>query len=128
MRERWATLLANATASTDGASVRAAFVGVLAELEPIDAAIVRKLYAEADEAGLPPVETIRTELGLDLTEFGVAAENLVRVGQAERARRPGCGINFSGAGAELLPLTEGMNLTAFGLAFVRACAPPREQA
>lgn len=136
LRERWATLLANAAGESHGRpSVRPGFVDVLRQLEPDDVALVDWLYDRTNDPIVPMIDSrgllvvdsldpIQRQLGLRRELFDVVVENVIRLGLAERpleSGRPRYDI-----GSDVMSSREKLARTSFGLAFVRACSGSAE--
>ncbi|MGH3626229.1 MAG: hypothetical protein ACRDRL_02110 [Sciscionella sp.] len=136
LREKWATLLANAAAG-DGHDlpVYPSFVRILGELDATGAALVEWLYdpvtdpdaPRADSQGRIIVEDLepgRLRLGVTGVDFDVIAENVIRLGLADRPLITGA-YPYGGSPADVFGATDKIARTALGHAFLRACQPPR---
>lgn len=128
MRKRWVNLLANAV-TEGGASVRAAFPRILADLEPTDAALLDELFVRAIRTTPPTVDvdqsTARQRTSLDnlvrlelLRYVGVVGHD--EGGDARVADVPhlGNGVRNQSARSSVVALT------AFGAEFLQACREP----
>jgi hypothetical protein len=121
MMTRWASLLASA-ASREG-SVPRSFPRILAELEPHEARILDHVY-EAMSQIAPQfhpklavlTRAIASLLGLTDDQVTLGVDNLTRLRLVRAA-----GLIIGDAGD-----ADGVRLTEFGWAFLRACRPPSE--
>lgn len=131
LRDVWATMLANFANGASGVSVHKSFVSVLAELSPLEVAIVNTIYT-FDRAnpnsgtiwtdGLPDAVVVRTnEEAMQMAssrpvlkpEIRLALSNLLRLGVFSRMAMT--------AGAEGL---HAVGRTDFGRELFRACTLP----
>jgi len=116
--DRWAALLANATAQT--LEVPPSFASVLREIEPEAARVLDRVY----EVHMRLAPNLRAdywvdvesfaEFGLDRERFAYHVDNLLRLGVVRHAAVV--------TGTDSLYARVG--LTAFGRSFIRACQPP----
>jgi hypothetical protein len=122
MRERWANLIANTTAS---ASQRhyVAYARILAELEPVEAGLLdsvaeNRTFAEAPlTTRLSVGELTQTE---GVTRAGV--DNLIRLGVLRHEEPADQSWEEIGASHDLIA---NLQFTVQGWAFVQACREPR---
>jgi hypothetical protein len=145
MHERWAALLANASAATEGAEVLPSFPRVLAELMPIEARMLEML-AEADWPSRRNVWAFAEPLGYDRWDPASGRAYMVHVDNLERLNL----CTISRPDLQLQELTKKlederraqartwppprrlarlstdaeMAISALGRAFVAACTPP----
>jgi hypothetical protein len=118
LQDRWAALLANATAQT--MDVPPSFANVLRELDPLAATVLDAVYQQimvsVDIQAHFSIKTehIRAQLGIDQATFEFHVDNLTRLGVLRAAALPA-------SGAERY---EKLAITTFGRAFVRGCRPP----
>jgi hypothetical protein len=117
MADRFAALLANAASD----SVRRSFPGILADLEPQDARILDHVFdglAQIAPELHPQVAVLKVAIAslLDIPEpeVAVSVDNLMR----NRLVRPSS-LTLGDPSD-----SDGVRLTEFGIAFVRACRPP----
>lgn len=134
LRDVWATMLANFANTSSGVSVQKSFVSVLAELSPLEVAIVNTMYAfDRDHPqsgamwtdGLPDAVVLRTrETAMQIAsnpptlrpEIRLALSNLLRLGVFSRMAMTG--------GAEGL---HAVGRTDFGRELFRACTAPETE-
>jgi Abortive infection alpha len=119
MQERWANLLANA-ATSGAASVRAAFPGILSELEPDEAALLDEFADRASEKSFRDKKFSPEEPGYGGPRPGL--DNLHRLGLVVYGRN--IPTTMGGASDEGATIT-GVRFTKFGWDFAQACRQPR---
>jgi hypothetical protein len=119
MQERWANLLANA-ATSGAANVRAAFPGILSELEPDEAALLDEFASRASEKSFRDKKFSPEEPGHGGPRPGL--DNLHRLGLVVYGRN--IPTTMGGASDEGATIT-GVRFTKFGWDFAQACREPR---
>lgn len=123
LRRRFARLLASAADPNPRARVLPAFPRVLAELSPLDAKILDKIF----EQGLPPynmpytvtAKAISQELGAPSDTISVAMQNLTRLKLIEMPIS-----TLRRVGDESNPVNEftgTFHVTSFGMEFILSC-------
>lgn len=142
LQDKWAMLLANA-ADANGPSIRRAYVGILAELTPSDAAILEMLY-EADHIAPrnpdhSPVELSTADLPNNVSAV-VPRQNTIDLGQHQKAVENGhvvdpvvelslvnlgrLGLICSAAAFGGMANMNWVSMTELGRQFVIACRAP----
>jgi hypothetical protein len=138
LQEKWAALLANAATPDGPIKVSPAFIGILKELSPDDAslfdAIFEKSYAVKAQRVSPELmagsEGELEKLFWGRSDFLVAFRNLQRLGLIQEElgkhyrKRKGVEKPKDPDDVILVDVSQAIYVTAFGLAFLRACRPP----
>lgn len=119
MQERWANLLANA-ATSGPAAVRAAFPGILSELEPDEAALLDEFASRASEKSFRDKKFSPEESGQGGPRPGL--DNLHRLGLVVYGKN--IPTTLGGASDEGATIT-GVRFTKFGWDFAQACREPQ---
>jgi Abortive infection alpha len=125
MIERWAALLANAAAGTDGASLLPSFPRILAELSPEEALILDMLYRDSASDDVPSLHSLYVpESGLNTADplFVARCFNLDRLGLLRASYE---NVQIAAADpARYKHTIARLEGTALGLSFLTACSPP----
>ena len=118
---KWAALLASAANPDFKNSVYQSFSEIMKQLSPKDAIVLDLLYEveqrEGEDAGLIRDEII-SAAKLDLTEYEIITDNLVRLGLCETG-----GYKFGDTFMRHLDKNKVIGLTRLGSAFISACTP-----
>ncbi len=125
LQDLWAKLLVNAANGASSATLQRAYISVLEQLTPLEAAILQKIYAlpydqtrhEGVEVGKLPVEAAVGKDDGKQDQLPEATED-IRLALANLARLGCIGIQKSWGGGELFKI---VNPTLLGKSFVEAC-------
>ena len=126
MQNKWAALLANASATENSEVVKPSFPEILKELSPLEAALLDRLFDEVNkQAADKRFETvfdkakICTAYNIDTDDFDVIADNLFRLNLCQPP------ASFGGVSIGKYPIVlrtyEHICFTPLGYQFVKAC-------
>ena len=125
LQTRWVALLANA--SIDVAKVQPAFPHILSQLSPLDATVLEWLLNQSPFRIEPPsgsYETVTSER--IMTEFRLDPEQIVVVlANLDRNNLIVAPTVYSDPANLLEHRFQHTHISTYGIAFVRACQPPR---
>jgi hypothetical protein len=138
MAERWAALLANASADREGTAISPAFPRILAELTAPEAALLDRLAQQESlmlfevQIELHPEGRRDDEAVPSEPEFDLHVANLERLALAQVSRldrsvrelRDEMNVIVKRQSLTAFPRGPEISITDFGRAFVSACTPP----
>tara|TARA_R100000322_G_scaffold167388_2_gene135195 strand:- start:23593 stop:24300 length:708 start_codon:yes stop_codon:yes gene_type:complete len=127
LHTKWANLLANAMDPTYKGSIKRSFVGILAELEPIDAQIAQLVVAEylrspasSRDQQLFDLARLASALGIPRVEAEISVRNLLRLGVFKPGVVSSQSISFGNNQLSSYKDADLFGVTVLGIEFVKS--------